>query len=178
MILLSSGTIYFLNRFFDEIKRFENDIAINIYNKRHLRKGNALNAEDFKIIKENNYDLYYLLTSIMAKGFCYNVCFELLKVLKKGEMLYVAVYTGVGETEGQKYTMHVLYVNGDWCYDTYSEKQLPLEKVLKLSKGKIYRSYSYDDIKDKTYDEFRYEEATELKQWCINNDCFEKFIDD
>jgi len=178
IIAVGVGTVYFLKRFTGEIIRFRNDIVINLYNKGYLRKGNALSEEDFKTIKEKNDKLHYVITRLMAQGYCYSVCFELLKALEKGEMLYLGVYGAEEETKGKTYTMHVLYVNGDWCYDTYCEKQLPLEKVLKASKGKIYRSYSYDDIKDRDYDLFRNEEVTMLREWCKQNDCYEEFIDD
>lgn len=178
IIAVGTGSIYFFKRFTKEIIRFKNDIAINMYNKRYLRKGKALSEEDFKTIKEKNDELHYVITRLMAQGYCYSVCFELLKALEKGEMLYLGVYSADEESKGKTYTMHVLYVNGDWCYDSYSEKQLPLEKVLKASKGKIYRSYSYDDIKDREYDQFRNEEVAMLREWCKQNDCYEEFIED
>lgn len=62
--------------------------------------------------------------------------------------------------------MQFLYVNNDWCLKTYSGKQYPLEETLSRYYAKTYISYSYDDIKDKTYDELEKDEFITLKN-CV-----------
>ena len=76
------------------------------------------------------------------------------------------------------YTMHVLYVNDNWCFDTYSQRQYPLEEVMKRFKAKTYKVFTYEDVDGKTYDEFKKEHAPALQEWCNENDCYQKWLKD
>ena len=51
--------------------------------------------------------------------------------------------------------MHVLYVNDNWCFDTFSQRQYPLDEVLEKYKAKTYMCISIEDIEGRTYNEFK-----------------------
>ena len=109
---------------------------------------------------------------------CYGTSFNILECLEKGEMHFIAsnkLEDKTAETQN-KYTMHVIYVNNNWCYDTYSGRQYPLERALKAYQGKLYKVFTYEDIANKTYDDFRKEQYPEFKKWCEANDCEEQWI--
>ena len=74
--------------------------------------------------------------------------------------------------------MHVLYVNNCWAFDTYSSRQYPIEKLHEIYKAKIYKSFSFDEISNKSYEEFREEQEPELAKWSIDNDCSMFWKDD
>lgn len=169
--------IYFLKRFGECVIKFRLSIASTLYFNKYVIKGNAISKDDFNNIEKENETLYYLIKNVKSQGYCYSVCFELLKTLQKGFILFVAVksFDDDGESKEYEYTMHVLYVNNEWCFNTFSGKQHPLEETLNRHYAKTYVSYSYDDIKDKTYDEFKKDEFPALKKWCSENDCFQKW---
>lgn len=167
--------IFFFIKFKDEIANLKVGMQHKLYSS-YLFKGNALSKKDFEEIKIKKEILYEFITEFKAQGYCYSICFDLLKILKKGKILFVAI-NDVDDKKANKYTMHVLYVNNDWCYDTYSQKQHPLAYALDHFYAKKYTSFSYDDIKEKSYDEFREEQSPALKVWCEQNDCFENWSD-
>ena len=82
------------------------------------------------------------------------------------------------EDDGKDFTMHVLYVNNGWAFDTYSSRQYPIEKLHEIYKAKIYKSFSFDEISNKSYEEFREEQEPELAKWSIDNDCSMFWKDD
>ena len=174
---------FFMKRFCEPIAIFKNLVTSTMYFSRYVTKGEALSKNDFEIIEKEQEKIYYGMKTLQVNGFCYSVCFELLKCLKKGTIQFVAIKqleNEKDEEEGRNnyYTMHVLYVNNDWCYDTYSEMQYPLEEVMKRTKAKTYKSFTYDDVKDKTYEDFRAEHGPALKEWCNENDCYQKWLKD
>ena len=174
-ILSLALILFFLVRFKYEVECLKFHIRLNLYSS-YLYKGNALSKEDFDVIKEENKSLYNAITEFKASGYCYGICFEILKALKKGKILFVAI-KDLDAKRKKDYTMHVLYVNNDWCYDTYSQKQHPLDYALNHFYAIEYTSFSYDDIKEKNYHEFRKENSAALKIWCEENDCYEEWSD-
>ena len=173
---------YFVVNFDESIKLFINAIFINMYWSRYILKGNAISMQDFEIIEKENEEMYNCIMLQQVHGFCYSVCFNILKCLKKGTIFFIAIrdvkFKNEDENEdSNEYTMHVLYVNNNWCYDTYTERQYPLEYVMKQLKTKNYATFSYEDVAEKTYDEFRKEQYPALKEWCYANDCSEKWLD-
>ena len=173
VILSLTLLIIFLTFFKDEVINLKLGMRYKLYSS-YLTKGNALAKEDFEVIKEENESLYKVITEFKSNGYCYGICFELLKALKKGKILFVAI-KDLDDKRKKEYTMHVLYVNNDWCYDTYSMKQHPLDYALDHFYAKEYASFSYDDIKEKDYHEFRKENSPALKLWCEQNDCYEEW---
>lgn len=169
--------VYFVRRFNEPIEIFKGLIAANMYSSRYVLKGNAISKDDFDIIKKEKEMIYYGMMKQRVNGYCYHVCFEILKCLKKGTIQFVAVKRLKSDKTEQhnEYTMHVLYVNNNWCYDTYSERQYPLEEVMSKMKAKTYRSFSYADVDRKTYEEFREEHSPALIQWCKENNCYQKW---
>lgn len=175
---------WFMKRFHEPIDSFKELISANIFSPRYVIKGNAISKTDFDIIKKENEKLHYLMMTQQVNGYCYAVCFETLKCLKKGTLMFIAtklIKTGnIGEEDkcDNAYTMHVLYVNDDWCFDTYSQRQYPLEEVMKRFYAKTYKVFTYEDVDGKTYDEFKKEHAPALQEWCNENDCYQKWLKD
>ena len=179
ILAYSIFAIWFEKRFRKQIKAFHHLITSSLYTSRYVLKGNALSREDFETIKKEKKSLYNIIMMQDAQGYCYSVCFEMLKCLKKGTILFVAVKCIQDEKEendNKDYTMHVLYVNNDWCFDTYSQRQFPLEEVLKRMKAKTFTSFDYDAVEGKTYEEFRAEHIEALKRWCQENNCYQKWL--
>lgn len=178
LLAFGVGTIAFYRIFKKEIWNFKNGIAINLYYRHYLTKGKALTQEDLQEIKENNESLHYVITNLKAQGICYNVCFQILDTLEKGEIIFLRVICTQPEEFGPKYTMHVLYVKEGWCYDTFSEKQFLLDDYLKVSQGKIYKRYFYENLGGLTYEEFIKREKQMLKEWSDAHDCYTACIED
>lgn len=166
---------WFTKRFYKQIEKFVELICASMYSSRYALKGNAILKEDFDIIKKENEGLYDEIVEQRVRGYCYAVCFDILQSLKKGKMLYVSIRymdNSNENEEGKAHTMHVLYVNNGWCFDTFTQRQYPLEKVVQGLKAKAYRVFTYEDIEGKTYEEFKAEQAPALQKWCEENDCF------
>ncbi len=171
--------IWFAKRFKKQIETFTHLIVCSLYNRRYVLKGNALSREDFDTIKKEYKQLYNIILMQEVSGYCYSVCFEMLKCLKKGTILFIAakcIQEEREENDNKEYTMHVLYVNNDWCFDTFSQRQYPLEEVLKRMRSKTYRSFDYNAVDGKTYEEFRAEHFEALKAWCEENNCYQKWM--
>ena len=102
--------------------------------------------------------------------------FEMCKALKKGTIEFIAVKKIAmdkddEDDDGKAFTMHVLYINKGWAFDTYSARQYPVEKLHEIYKAKVYKAFDFDSIRDKSYDEFRDEQEPELAKWSTINDC-------
>lgn len=165
--------ISFRVRFKNEIEVFRALLFLSMYTTEYVLKGKALSQEDFETIKKENPELYQSLMLHQSHGYCYSICFSILKCLKKGMMLFVAVknINKEDENDTHEYTMHVLYVNNQWCFDTYSQRQHPINKVLEKMGAIPYTSFGYENIGEKTYEEFRAEHAPALEDWCNAHDC-------
>lgn len=142
-----------------------------LYNRLYAQRGNALSKQDFKKIEEKDDILYKCITSCLCHGYCYSICFAILKTLKKGKIKFIAIKELTGSN--CPYTMHVLYENNGWIFDTYNQRQYPVEKALILHKAIIYKDFSYEDIKGLSYEEFRDKNYDELDEWCTKHDCYQ-----
>lgn len=165
-------SFWFIKKFKRPIKIFEKSVEDSLYASKHTLRGNAISKEDFTVLAEKDIHLYRFITSEACRGNCYHVCYEIMQNLEKGSFLLAAVHRTSSDDIKNKYTMHALYVNNNWCFDTYTQKQLPLKKALELFRGKTYKVYSYEDSKGKSIQEFRDEIYPALKKWCDKNDCF------
>lgn len=183
-IILFVGYSVFLfslfRRFKDIIITFKGLLIAKIFFEKYTSKGNAILPEDFETIEKEDSNIYGLIRYLECTGSCYPICFYILKALKKGKIKFIAVKVINGDKEGieKPFTMHVLYVNNGWCFDTYSHKQYPMEKILKIYKAIEYKEFSYDDIKNVSYDEFKEINYPELKDWCEKNDCHQCWKDE
>ena len=65
-------------------------------------------------------------------------------------------------------------VRAEQCFN----RQYPIEKLHEIYKAKIYKSFSFDEISNKSYEEFREEQEPELAKWSIDNDCSMFWKDD
>lgn len=178
--MLAFALLWFEKQFREDITIFRNLVSSTLYFKRYVVKGKAILQEDFNEIKTHNEKLYGFIRYQKVHGYCYAICFEILKCLKKGTIQFVAVKSISGEEEDSKhpYTMHVLYVNNNWCFDTYSQTQHPIEEVMRRCKGQTYTSFSYKDIEGRTYEEFREENYLALKKWCEENNCSQEWMEE
>lgn len=168
--------IWFLKKFNEPIKVFNTSIAEKLYSSLYTVKGKAILKQDFDKIKEKDENLYTYIMSQKCRGYCYAICFNILKCLKKGSIKFIAVQRIKADNIENRYTMHVLYVNGDWCFDTYSQKQYLVDELMDKLKAKEYRNYSYSDVKRMSYDEFREEQYPALEEWCKENDCYQEWL--
>lgn len=164
-------TVYFIHKFKEQIQIFFNLITCELYFGRYVVKGDAISIEEFDVLQKEDEELYEKIKYGAVQGTCYSTCFKLLQILKQGQLYFVAI-KAVGKKEIKNYyTMHVLYVRNDWCFDTYSVRQYPLEKVMTHFRGKPYTTFAYQDIEGKTYQEFKEENYAALEKWCLENDC-------
>ena len=150
-------------------------LAERIYFLVCTTKGKALCKNDLKIIEKEDEKLYYFIATQICWGYCYSVCFEICQILKKGSLEFLAVKKlsphNDEENDGKEFTMHVLYLNDGWAFDTFSSRQYPIEKLHKIYKAKIYKEFSFDEISGKSYEEFMEEQEARLSEWAIENDC-------
>ena len=150
-------------------------LAERIYFLGCTTKGKALCKNELKTIKQVNKKLYAFIATQMCRGYCYSICFEICKALKKGSIEFLAVKKfsphDDEEDDGKNFTMHVLYVNNGWAFDTYSSRQYPIENLHEIYKSKVYKIFSFEEISCKSYEEFREEQEPELAKWSTNNDC-------
>lgn len=176
MIIYTIGWLVLLVVFKVAVISFSLLLAEKIYFLVCTTKGKALSKEDFETMKQVKENLYAYIATQKCRGYCYWTCFQICKVLKKGYIEFVAVKKFSeekydDEDDGKEFTMHVLYVNNGWAFDTYSSRQYPIEKLHEIYKAKIYRSFSFEEIGEKSYEEFRKEEEPELAKWSAINDC-------
>ena len=170
------GVVLILNFFYESLFVCTILIAEKVYFLVYTIKGKALSRKDFETIKNKNKELYEFVSSSNCRGYCYSICFDMLKVLKRGCIEFVAVkklstQKDDEDDDGKNFTMHVLYVNNGWAFDTYSQRQYPIEELHTIYKAITYRSFNYDEIKNKSYDDFRSENELQLTKWCNMNDC-------
>lgn len=170
--------IFLIKKFSDEIYAFMELIDKKMYTFFYVLKGKAISKKDFDSIKKGDASLYCRIIDQQVNGDCYTTCFGILKSLKKGTMQFIAMKIPDSlkeDNHGRQYTMHALYVNNGWCFDTYSQRQHPLEEVMKRMGAKTYISISYEDLEGKSAKEFRAEYAPALQKWCEEHDCYTDF---
>lgn len=171
------GILLLCKIFTPDVNTFIQSLSRKMYFSYYTRKGNAILQQDFNIIEYSNNTLYESISSLKCRGCCYETCFEILKILKKGSIEFVAIknihYIDDIEDTDKNLTMHLIYVNNGWGFDTYSQRQIPMDKFYEIYQAKFYKDFSYDEIKDKSFDDFRKETCYELAQWCNKNDCSE-----
>lgn len=182
MLICMAGLLVSMKVFKRAMLGFSQLLAERIYFLVCTTKGKAICKNDLKIINQANEKLYALIATQMCRGYCYAICFEICKALKKGCIEFLAIKKfsphDDEEDDGKDFTMHVLYVNNGWAFDTYSSRQYPIEKLHEIYKAKIYKSFSFDEISNKSYEEFREEQEPELAKWSIDNDCSMFWKDD
>lgn len=164
--------------FSNKIGAFMELIDKKMYAFFYVLKGKAISKKDFDRIKKRNASLYCKIINQQVRGGCYTTCLGILKSLKKGTVQFIAMKVPDSlkkDNHGTQYTMHALYVNNGWCFDTYSQRQYPLEEVMKRMGAKTYISISYEDLEGKSAEEFRAEYVPALQKWCEEHDCYTEF---
>lgn len=167
-LLLISHKNKIIKNFFDEcIEKISRFLFFNIYTK----KGKALTKKDFNIIRSKNRKMYDHIKRQNCDGQCYYTSYLLCQLLKKGKIEYIAVKS-LDSNATKPFYIHVLYVNNDWCFDTYSCRQYSLEHYCDIQEIKIFKAFEYDEIKDMSPEEFRVKfHENELRKWISKNDC-------
>ena len=157
MLIEMIGAFCFFKVFKKAIVEFLQLLTDKLYFLVCTKKGKALSKEDFETIKQVNKHLYLCIEYYKCLGYCYSSCFEICKALKKGAIELVAVKGLLSgeDNDGKKFQMHVLYINNGWAFDTTSLRQYPIEKLHEIYKAKIYKTFSFDEISMKSYEEFR-----------------------
>lgn len=104
--------LIFLKFFHEQMIAFSLLIGNKIYFNLCTKSGKAIEKADFEKIKEKNEELFYCIETGACKGYCYSVCFYILKALEKGNIEFVAIKEIIPENEGNKesYTLCVLFV--------------------------------------------------------------------
>ena len=175
MLLYFVGFIVFMIIFFEVIVAISLLLAERIYFLVCTTKGKAISRKEFKIIKNVNEELYLLLTMKQCRGHCFSICFAICQALKNGSIEFIAIKEISTENNKEKdeknFTMHVIYVNNGWAFDTYSSRQYPIDKMYEINKAKIYKAFSFAEISNKSYEEFKKEQLPGIEKWCRDNDC-------
>lgn len=176
MLLEFAGILVFIKFFRSSMIAFHSLLARKLYFLLCTKKGKAICENDFQVIKKVKENLYMYIETQQCIDLCYSICFNICKVLQKGTIEFLAVkkfspHKGLDD-DGKDFTMHVLYVNNGWAFDTYSSRQYPIEKLHEIYDAKVYKTFSFDDICNKSYKEFLDEQYLELSKWCHNNDCY------
>lgn len=144
-------------------------LYFNIY----TRKGKAITRKQFKKIREEYLELYKLISLQKVASSCYSVSFELLKLLREGAIIFLAIDDiDTSVHKNTDFHMHTLYLNNGYVFDTDSSLQIPYDEYLSISKAKIFKIFSFDDIKDFDFMEFRDMFHSQLVDWCKTNQIF------
>lgn len=160
---------YMSNKKFKPIYALYKFLYFNIYAK----KGKALTRKDFKKLKKVHRPFYRYFYDGKAINECYFTSFFLLKLLQKGKMQFLAVRDyDPSWRENCDYHMHVVYVNNGYIFDTDSYLQFPYDKYISLMDAKEFKSFSFEDVKDLTEEEFGKIHHSELVSWCKKNHFF------
>lgn len=176
VLIYTVGFLVSLKVFKRAMVGFSKLLTERIYFLACTKKGKALSKKDFETIMQVNEVVCSFIATQNCRGYCYSICFNICKALKKGSIEFVAIkYFAINkddENDGKAFTMHVLFINNGWAFDTYSSRQYPVERLHEIYKSKVYKTFDFDSIRDKSYDEFRDEQEPELAKWCAINDCY------
>ncbi len=167
IVLMSMSYKFFLK--IPVISKLHNWLYFNLYTK----KGNAITKQDFERMKNEFPALYKYIALQKAPGYCYPICHMLLDFLKKGKITFLAVEDFDSTWhKNTNYHMHVLYVNGDYAFDTDSCLQIPYDEYISINDVKIYKTFSLEDEEDLP-DRMQNNKAhQELVSWCKENQVF------
>lgn len=181
-ILLTVGYLIFFKLFSVEIACFVEIMTEKIYFLCCTNNGKVISKENFRSMEKEWKDLYYLISQQKCSGFCYATCFNICKFLKRGSIEFLAIkaYHHKEKCKDKKdveneYTLHAIFVIGDYAFDPYSVRQLPVTKLHEVWKAKVYRFFTFDQISDIDYDYFRWQYENEVAAWCKDNDCYQHF---
>lgn len=156
-------------KFYYKLYIFVNLLAHKLYFFIWTKRGNALTKKDLKKIKQVDHYTYMELVTQRCVGYCYTICFDICKTLQKGSIEFVALKNWGAEKE--EFTIHVIYINNDWVFDTNCACQYPIERLDELYTAKTYKRVKFSEISSLSHGEFIAREYEELKMWAKANDC-------
>ena len=149
-------------------------IGCKVYHQLYTLRGKALTKKDFEKIKSMDSKFYEHITSMDCKGKCYDVSFKLLRMLRTGNIKFMAV-TNCNSDESEQYTLHAVYEKDGWVFDTYNQHQYPVEKAIALHKAIVYKTFSYKDFEHVSNNKFVNMYYEDIAQWCKEHDCSQTF---
>ncbi len=154
------------------LNKLLNQLFFYLYFELYTKKGQAISNDDFTYLRKNAPKLYKDIKEHYCKSFCEYFSYSILKSLQNGQIYFVALKSVYPSETHNYYFMHVLYVNNNWCFDTGSVRQYRLEEFLNVCNGKIYKIFSFPDIKKfSSYCDFVDNTEKALNKWCKENDC-------
>lgn len=154
------------------INKLFNKLFFYLYFELYTKKGQAITNKDFTYIRKNNPLLYKDIKEHYCDGLCVYFSYLILNTLQNGQIYFVALKSIYPSETHNYYFMHALYVNNNWCFDTGSVRQYKLEDFLNICNGKIYKIFSFSDIKKfSSYGDFVDKTSNSLDKWCKENDC-------
>lgn len=166
---------WFLHFFAEEMQDFSYKISSKLYFVCCTQKGKALSKSDFSKISMKNPQLFERIQYGKDDGISYSVSFEILKTLEKGTLKFLAI-RNIEPENGKKYILHVVYENNGWIYDTFSQRQYPLEKALKIYRAREVQDLYFEDISSYSYKYFVYLNGRKIKRWCAKH-CVSQKLD-
>lgn len=150
-----------MNPFFpNKVERF---LERNIIRYFATQKGNALNKEDFKVIKKQDPRLYYTITSDYCACKCYYYAREIALLFPDSKLIYCAATNPFKEEE--IFAHAVLERNGE-IYDTNRRMSYKIEDYEKIFKLQIYKKWTYDEFSKEVFQE---EVREDFRKWCQEN---------
>lgn len=150
-----------------------------LYFRLYTSRGEALNRADFAKLARDNPDTYKLITRQSCIGYCYDICFRILKTLQVGTIFITAV--PVPEAQRNlcsqfQYTAHMLYENRGWVFDPATYRQYRKDEYASIyGIPWEYDRFTWEDVRNISYDEFRRTKGYEFAKYCAEHDCHERF---
>lgn len=179
-IIYALFILFFMTCFKDTVVKALEVTNSKLYYLLFTKKGKCLSKKDFKTIGKKNEKLSLLLSTQQCNGYCYAICFSIMKALGKGSLKFVAVKSTNEDkidNGGYQHTMHVLYVNNGWAFDTHSCRQWPVNKIVDIYQGIEYKDFNFDEnFIWMNYEDFRERYFDDMAKWCIRNEVFQAWV--
>ena len=123
-------------------------------------KGNALNKNDFKVIKKQNKSLYYEITSNYCKGICYLYARDIALLFPDSNLIYCAA---TNPTKQDEIFAHAILERNGEIYDTNRRMSYKIEDYQKIFKIDIFKKWTYEEF---SKNNFQDEVREEFRRWC------------
>ena len=176
-LLQYSFILFFATYFKQETKVFLSFISMKLFYNLITKRGKAISKNDFELIKTENETLYTYISELQCLENCYPVSCNLLKTLKKGHIEFISVINVFNEAKEETKpfanTIHAIYVNNGWCFDTYSHKQYKIKDFYKIFEAKLWKKFEYSDIENVDYNKILIPYVNEFAHWCRENNVYE-----
>lgn len=174
-MLYCIGAMILVKFFQSTFVTFSYLLAVKVFFLVFTTKGKAICKEDFNTIKKVDTELYTLIETQKYRNHCWFICFKICEILKKGAIEFWEIkkfYPHIDEEDdGKDFTIHVLYVNNGWVFDTNSFRQYPIEELYNIYRARVCKTLAFDELSKKSYEEFVKEQKPMLTKWCSDHNC-------